>query len=1199
MTPRRLYGFLSRCVPRVYWGAAPADSPAGVVLFPGLGRRAGCGIAGILDVHLPAATPPAPSGIASAADALLATSPTNDPAALPLALLDTLQDRIAAARRGPDFEAIVLDPALRAAVTAAAARLAARAAAEEERVAKLAEALPSETLEILNRWVVRWKDAAWALERDVLGAVAGVRELAGKRPLTGRIVRELHKLETILQAMDRLEIRGRDSLGLSMIATLDADGYRRLEADLARDGLAPEVDRRARARFASGEASFAPPVGDRPGTVVVGWRVAAEIGRLGDNVAALRADITRDDLLFALLGARYADLTATAHTRWASNGIINAPNCHPVDNGSIPGATAAAYRPPVGTIHVVLNGDIDNYPELRARFEAATGRDIEPAVTTDAKIIALEIERHYAETGDVREAFRRAAVSFEGSAAIAMHTDLAPGQVFLSLKGSGQALYVGLLPDGGYLYASEVYGLVGLTNRYLTLDGETPRDPSAPDSAGQVWQLDARSEGGLAGIRAWYFDGTAIPASALAVRVAQITTRDIDRQDFEHFFIKEIHQAPDSVAKTLRGKFTVENGLPRFNLGPEILPPAILARLTSGSIRRICCIGQGTAGVAAAATAEALARYLDGRDLAVQALRASDLSGFHLKSDMRSVLVLAVTQSGTTTDTNRAVEMARARGAASVAIVNRRDSAITEKVDGVYYTSDGRDVEMSVASTKAFYSQVAAGAVLALRIVHELGAMPPDRIAAELVELRRLPALLRTVLGSSEVIARAARDHAPRHRHWAVVGSGPNFVAAQEVRIKLSELCYKSIACDVVEDKKHIDLSSEPLILVLAAGNPESVVGDLVKDVAIFAAHKATPIVVASDGAARFAPYAACTIELPKASPALSSVLCTLAGHLWGYHAARAIDEAARPLSELRAALVSALDRHDGRAALALADPTFAQERAALGARILDGLAGGMYDATLGASVAMRLALLLGRRPDDPASWTIDLTAALTQAIEGLVRPIDAIKHQAKTVTVGTSRRDEWPEGPLFAAARELGCERAWLHGFDVAELKRLAPAIARVGGGIRYAIEALPPSGVPDDQTQIRPVARMGLATQVPSRTEGGRPIRGTKRTIVRTRRIHVGIGSSDGRRILIAPIYDGLERVSGLLLFHLEFTRELGVPEKIGLLGVGYEDLVNAVCEADLAWDDALLATVAPEDLLIRRPEELAARLVAEARR
>ena len=132
-------------------------------------------------------------------------------------------------------------------------------------------------------------------------------------------------------------------------------------------------------------------------------------------------------------------------------------------------------------------------------------------------------------------------------------------------------------------------------------------------------------------------------------------------------------------------------------------------------------MGQGTAGVAAQACADILNYYLHDPSFFIRALKASELSGFQLcdtdnADTMADALVIAVSQSGTTTDTNRAVDMVKERGAYTMAIVNRRDSDITFKVDGVMYTSSGRDIEMSVASTKAFYSQVVAGAILGLKI---------------------------------------------------------------------------------------------------------------------------------------------------------------------------------------------------------------------------------------------------------------------------------------------------------------------------------------------------------------------------------------------------------------------------------------------------------------------------------------------------
>ena len=133
-----------------------------------------------------------------------------------------------------------------------------------------------------------------------------------------------------------------------------------------------------------------------------------------------------------------------------------------------------------------------------------------------------------------------------------------------------------------------------------------------------------------------------------------------------------------------------------------------------------------------------------------------------------------------------------------------------------------------------------------------------------------------------------------------------NRVAAHEIRIKLSELCYKSIACDVTEDKKHIDLSAEPMILVCAAGLRGSNADDVAKEMAIYRAHKAAPIAIVDDGEARFS-SAIDTIAVPSVHPDLAFVLCTVAGHLFGYEAALAIDASARPLREARGCIEHSL----------------------------------------------------------------------------------------------------------------------------------------------------------------------------------------------------------------------------------------------------------------------------------------------------
>ncbi len=227
------------------------------------------------------------------------------------------------------------------------------------------------------------------------------------------------------------------------------------------------------------------------------------------------------------------------------------------------------------------------------------------------------------------------------------------------------------------------------------------------------------------------------------VVVAQITTRDIDRGNYRHYLLKEISESPASFRKTLRGKLVERDGRPHLALGDEVIPADVRDDLAAGRITRVIAIGQGTAHVAGqsfvAAPGVDGARPITTRCVAGH--RA--VSGFGLRADMRDTLVVAISQSGTTTDTNRTVDLVRSRGARVVAIVNRRNSDLTDKADGVLYTSDGRDVEMSVASTKALYSQIAAGFLLAGAITETLGGTVD---AGLLSALRTLPDAMAAVV---------------------------------------------------------------------------------------------------------------------------------------------------------------------------------------------------------------------------------------------------------------------------------------------------------------------------------------------------------------------------------------------------------------------------------------------------------------------
>jgi glucosamine--fructose-6-phosphate aminotransferase (isomerizing) len=653
-----------------------------------------------------------------------------------------------------------------------------------------------------------------------------------------------------------------------------------------------------------------------------------------------------------------------------------------------------------------------------------------------------------------------------------------------------------------------------------------------------------------------------------------------------------------------------------------VIPKAVRSLLRERKLRKVFVIGQGTACVAARAVADFMESLFGESGIELRGMPATELSGFHLDRVDTNTLVIAISQSGTTTDTNRTVDVARQRGAHVLCVVNRRNSDLVDKSHGVLYTSDGRDVEMSVASTKAFYCQVVGGYVLALALASAGGFVSfendPESIRM-LRELQDLPRRMEEILQATRDRIRAAAQLALPRRHWALVGSGPLRHAADEIRIKLSELCYKSIAVDTIEDKKHIDLSSEPLILVCAAGLQGAAAADAVKEVAIFRAHHAAPIVVCDRGETRFSEYALATVEVPPASAHLGLLLNALVGHLFGYECARAIDALGAPLHRAREATEAALE--ETRSASYPVASTQRRYRTALeplARETFEAIQRGKWncaaepDLTLRISTAFRLALghyeqeeayrLLGGREPSFTNVLEHVLLETTRGIDALRRPIDAIKHQAKTVTVGISR--EGPQtrvarGVLAAALAEAGADLARIIDSDGAALASLSPAIASVQGATVYAIGGLDPLGAPTPESTIQVVKKTGLALKIRSRADAGCELSGTKRRLVTAPRVHICRGERDKRALVMCPLYErGIVR--GLGLLHVEFVDTLATRERVrALKATGrYEDLKCSVTEVDVPWDDRLLDPIVLGDLLTLPFERIAEQIVRVAK-
>ena len=505
---------------------------------------------------------------------------------------------------------------------------------------------------------------------------------------------------------------------------------------------------------------------------------------------------------------------------------------------------------------------------------------------------------------------------------------------------------------------------------------------------------------------------------------------------------------------------------------------------------------------------------------------------------------------------------------------------------------------MSVASTKAFYSQVTAGHLLALGFASAAGATSAARADEVLTALRELPSQMEMVLANRPEIARVASALAPPRRSWAVVGSGPDHIAAAEIRIKLSELCYKAIALDSIEDKKHIDLSAEPLVIVCAPSVSGPNARDIAKEIDIFRAHKAAPVVIAAKGSEQLFNSGVDVLGVPRCHPELAFVLAAMTGHLFGYEAALAIDAEARPLREARALLESATRHAGGGPDL----EALAPELRRVTAPAVAALRSGAYDGHLNASTAARLTSLLryatGAQPVDgyevemgkvgvPSAIAGDLVVALGAAIDELTRPIDAIKHQAKTVTVGISRSEEaLLSARLVAETLHAGASVEALGYRALRTLAALGPAVEDVLGFTRYhiALPTVPGAAASLEEATVTVVDQGGISRSIPSRTATDNRLRGTKHRAVDKREVTVFRGLYDGRTgVMVPEVKDG--QVTGITLLHARFVPLLDPATAKTVLASyqgRYRALVDAVTEGRPQFADALLGEVPVIDLL-----------------
>ncbi|MBI3057002.1 MAG: glutamine--fructose-6-phosphate transaminase (isomerizing), partial [Betaproteobacteria bacterium] len=426
----------------------------------------------------------------------------------------------------------------------------------------------------------------------------------------------------------------------------------------------------------------------------------------------------------------FAGTTGISHTRWATHGAPVTANAHPHFSRD--------------RIAIVHNGIIENYEDIRKELQAA-GFVFESQ--TDTEVIAHLVNHLYG--GNLLNAVQQAVKKLRGAYAIAVFCRDEPQRVVAARFGS--PLVVGL-GSGENFVASDAMALAGTTDRIIYLE------------EGDV--VDVQQ----AGVRVYGRDDEPIEREA---RIVKAYAGAAELGPYRHFMQKEIFEQPRAIADTLEGVEAITPML--FGEGAE----KVFARVDSLLI--LACGTSYYSGLTAKYWLEAIAK------LPTQVEIASEYRYRETVPDPDS-LVVVVSQSGETADTLAALKHAQALGMnETLAICNVATSAMVRLTKLNYLTRAG--VEIGVASTKAFTTQLTALFLLTLSLAKLRGHLPADAEAVALRSLRHLPAALQSVLALEPQIIAWSEEFA-RKEHALFLGRGRHFPIALEGALKLKEISY-------------------------------------------------------------------------------------------------------------------------------------------------------------------------------------------------------------------------------------------------------------------------------------------------------------------------------------------------------------------------------------------------------------------------
>jgi glucosamine--fructose-6-phosphate aminotransferase (isomerizing) len=525
--------------------------------------------------------------------------------------------------------------------------------------------------------------------------------------------------------------------------------------------------------------------------------------------------------------------TGICHTRWATHGAPVTVNAHPIFS-----------RDEIAVVH---NGIIENYEALRTRLKAE-GYAFESQ--TDTEVIAHLIHSHY--SGDLFLAVQRAVAELEGAYAIAVFCRAELHRVVGARQGSPLVLGVGVNENAGEHYlASDAMALAGTTDQIIYLE------------EGDVADLGL---GGYAVV-----DRAGRPV-ARELRTVSAYAGAVELGPYRHFMQKEIFEQPQAIADTLEGV---------AGIAPDIFGDA--AKDVFAAVDAVHIYACGTsyyAGLTAKFWLEAFA------GLPTQVEVASEYR-YRVSVPNPRALVVVVSQSGETADTLAALKHAQSLGHAhTLSICNVASSAMVRQTQLKYLTRAG--VEIGVASTKAFTTQLTALFLLALALAKSRGRLAADDEARHLGNLRHLPAALASVLALEPQIIAWAEQFA-RREHALFLGRGLHYPIALEGALKLKEISYIHAEAYPAGELKHgpLALVTKEMPVVTVAPN-DALLEKLKSNMQEVRARGGELYVFADADSHIASSEGVQVVRLPEHYGALSPILHVVPLQLLAYHTALA-----------------------------------------------------------------------------------------------------------------------------------------------------------------------------------------------------------------------------------------------------------------------------------------------------------------------